>query len=541
VDRPGQPRNSQGVAEIRIIVNPTIAGRTVDHGPSAELKKEAAAFRSFWGEKAELRRFKDGSILETLVWPSDASDLSITQQIMIYVLKRHVHSGVEKSIKFVMDPFGKILPGSTMSGQASLRPFQPLTTAYDELAKAIRDLEGLPLQLRQVSGAGPALRYSSMYPPSNAKDSLSEDPVDVVVNFEGSGRWPDDLVAIQRTKIALLLKMGELLEASLPGVIARVGLENQKHLTLNAAFLDVIYRGGRVAFRLRIQNEREQTLNERSVQNKTLSPQQREEAAVALAAYKRTFVHAPSHAQSICMLCTRFPLLSQTIRLAKKWFSAHLLALHFADEFIELVVAHTFTQPGPWHTPSSVASGFLRTLLFLSRWDWRGEPLIVDLSGDGGGLAAGDVEAMVTRFEAWRKIDPALNRVVLFVASNLDADGVTWTQAGPSKVVAARMTTLARAACALVHDSGVGLNAWALFKSPLTDYDFLLHLHPRFTKKGSSRTATNEHAAAASTAITTTAPAATDGAVELSEEDVQLVGYKPVLLFIEELKVCFLV
>jgi hypothetical protein len=102
------------------------------------------------------------------------------------------------------------------------------------------------------------------------------------------------------------------------------------------------------------------------------------------------------------------------------------------------------------------------------------------------------------------------------------------------------MTTLARAACALVHDSGVGLNASALFKSPLTDYDFLLHLHPRFAKKEGGQTAADEQAAAAATAIATTAAAAADGAVELSEEDVQLVGYKPVLLFIEELKVCFL-
>lgn len=28
----------------------------------------AAAFRAFWGDKAELRRFKDGSILEAVVW-----------------------------------------------------------------------------------------------------------------------------------------------------------------------------------------------------------------------------------------------------------------------------------------------------------------------------------------------------------------------------------------------------------------------------------------------------------------------------------------
>ena len=35
---------------------------------SAEEKEKAEGFRSWWGEKAELRRFKDGSILEAVVW-----------------------------------------------------------------------------------------------------------------------------------------------------------------------------------------------------------------------------------------------------------------------------------------------------------------------------------------------------------------------------------------------------------------------------------------------------------------------------------------
>ncbi|TQS32906.1 hypothetical protein Golomagni_06765, partial [Golovinomyces magnicellulatus] len=34
--------------------------RQMEHGPPAEEQKEAAKFRQFWGEKAELRRFKDG-------------------------------------------------------------------------------------------------------------------------------------------------------------------------------------------------------------------------------------------------------------------------------------------------------------------------------------------------------------------------------------------------------------------------------------------------------------------------------------------------
>lgn len=39
---------------------------TVMRGPNAEDAEAAARFRAFWRDRAELRRFKDGSILETV-------------------------------------------------------------------------------------------------------------------------------------------------------------------------------------------------------------------------------------------------------------------------------------------------------------------------------------------------------------------------------------------------------------------------------------------------------------------------------------------
>ena len=39
-------------------VDPLEASRLVDVGPAADKKAEAAKFRKFWGDRAELRRFK---------------------------------------------------------------------------------------------------------------------------------------------------------------------------------------------------------------------------------------------------------------------------------------------------------------------------------------------------------------------------------------------------------------------------------------------------------------------------------------------------
>ena len=444
------PKVQVSSVEVRFLLNPATAGRVVDHGPSAESKTEAAAFRKFWGQKAELRRFKDGSILESVVWTGNNSEKPIVQQIITFLLERHVDSSIGKSIDFIGDIFKGMLPKGTMIGSQTLTPFQPLMTIYDDLETTIRRLDGLPLQIRHIAAASSNVRYSSGQVPTS--EHLPT-PADVVISFEGSGRWPDDLVAIQRTKIALLLKMGELLTEAKEGIATRLGLENEKYSILNSSFLDVIYNNA--AFRLRIQTEREQYLIDRRLKDKNLDPRSRDEAVLALAAYKRTFIQAPSHTQAIRILCTRFPLLSPIIILVKKWFNSHLLFPHFSEEFIELLVVRTFVQPYPWQSPSSAMTGFLRTLVFLSRWDWRSEPLIVDINGE---LNSKDIEMINTRFEAWKKIDPGMTRMVLFVASKLDLDGITWTQKGPSRVVAARMTTLARSAYSVIKEAELNLD-----------------------------------------------------------------------------------
>lgn len=86
-----------------------------------------------------------------------------------------------------------------------------------------------------------------------------------------------------------------------------------------------------------------------------------------------------------------------------------------------------------------------------------------------------------TRFTAWRKLDPAMNNVVLFVASTIDPTGVIWTQgARPSKVVAARLTALAKASIELVKAKGLEMRIedWqSLFTTPMGDFDFLIHLN----------------------------------------------------------------
>jgi U3 small nucleolar RNA-associated protein 22 len=165
--------------------------------------------------------------------------------------------------------------------------------------------------------------------------------------------------------------------------------------------------------------------------------------------------------------------------------------------------------------PSTATTGFLRTLAWISRWDWRNVPLVVDFSSTfsnnpaesenttSQGMKSEDLERLQTRFEAWRRIDPAMNRVVLFAATNLDEEGTTWTdKSKPEKVVAARLTALAKAATHAVRADEdrqlkhindckdtpeATLSPESLFSTNWKEYDIVIDINPKHTLRPSKK------------------------------------------------------
>ncbi len=496
-----------------IINDPEHVNRAVDHGPAAEDKKAAAKFRRFWGEKAELRRFKDGSILESLVWQKSAQ-ASISEQIIAYILYRHTGINPNSDLDFVGEEFGSLLSDSENAATA----FGALREELRALERHIRELDDIPLQLKQVSAIGAALRSTSLNVPIYSPRAPLATPAEVIINFEGSGRWPDDIIAINRTKIAFLVKVAELLEEAGHGYKCSVGIENEDSPLLNCSLLDIVAPSG-ATFRFRIHNEREEVLLQQMIKSKTTSLHDKDAAVAALAVYKYMFDQLPLHTQSVNTHITRFPLLSPTIRMVKKWFASHLLTSHIREEFIELLVLRVFLQPYPWRAPSSAMTGFLRTLQFIGRWDWRATPLVVDFSGTMGGK---DIQAIQTRLDAWRKIDPAMNRTVIMAASNHDNSGTAFTDGMPSKVIASRMTALARSVTKMVKDQALELEAKALFVPSLAEYDLVIQLAPKFSNGRNGKVEKK-----------------TGGFKNLeiqSDEDLMFVGYEPVKQYVKELE-----
>jgi U3 small nucleolar RNA-associated protein 22 len=459
---------------IGILFDGTQINRTVDHGPSADMKKDAAEFTEFWGDKAELRRFRDGRILESLVWSIKPTEGSTFHQILSYAIGKHFGVDFEKNLKYIESPGGGFFP-KDVPLEHDNKTFQVLLEGFQELERTLRALEDIPLRVSQVSPADSQLSYSSIaYPLTPEKPKMLK-PAEGVMQLEGSARWPDDMEAIQRTKIAFLVKMAESLEESDSSFSCQVGLENEGSLSLNQGYIDVL-NGSGLAFRLRIHHDREVALLEKQLKDKSLQQQEKLEIGTALSIHKQQFLRYPAHCQAMQNLATRYPSFSQSLRLTKYWFSSHHLSSHFAEPLIEMFVAKTYTNPYPWRAPTSPVAGLLRTILLLGRWDWHSEPWIVNLGGEP--MKDAEAAAINTRFEAWRKIDPAMNRVVMFAASNTDGDGTTWTDHGrPMKVVAARMTALAKAASDAIKNQGLGLDVKDLFGSNLAAFDFTIRMN----------------------------------------------------------------
>lgn len=148
--------------------------------------------------------------------------------------------------------------------------------------------------------------------------------------------------------------------------------------------------------------------------------------------------------------------------------------------------------------------------------------MIVDFNNEMNGQ---DIDAIKSRFEAWRKIDPAMNRVAMFAASNVDRDGTTWTESSPSKVVAARFTSLAKAACRLVREQGMSLEPEALFTASMGDYDFVIHLNEKYVEDRKPND-TGRQLVFKNLQVQ-------------ASEDKGLAGFKPVQSFVEELKTLY--
>ena len=386
-----------GEIVLGIAIDPETSQRVVDRGPPSDQQKEVRSFVQLWGDKAQLRRFKDGAIVQAVIWNDDDGNDRYQNQIKLqggYVDKivRHIvrlHYS-KTNIEFALPHLTSVVDGisntkekmSTQSGDP-VATHQDVMKAFDALSQFLRagsqpshyrnqnqNFVELPLMIDAVEPLSACLRYSELFPPtphpflggrsSNNKQvsgAILSQPIEVQIRFESSSKWPSDLKAIGAAKTAMLIQLANSIEA----LNSR---DFDGPIQVSSNYLDLGYRG--YCFRIFIRPDPEIKLLKGLVRPSPV-------ASSILKALTRVHVVAAKHHSMMHSVYTLHPSSSGVVRMAKRWVANHMLSGLITTEAIELMVAKVYSNNGtPLETPSTVASGFLRFLQLLAFHDWLG-------------------------------------------------------------------------------------------------------------------------------------------------------------------------
>ncbi|XP_071756499.2 nucleolar protein 6 [Centroberyx gerrardi] len=515
-----------------LILRPELAASVLERGPPADSPK-AAEFRQLWGSRSELRRFQDGAITEAVLWNGESTceKRLVPREIITHLLQLHADIP-ESSVRYVgamvddVVKMGREVPST--GEEESLKVVQ----SYDDLSRKLWRLEGLPLSITSVQGAHPALRYTQVFPPvplkldysffdreKTARSLVPKEgkpcpayitPITVICHMEGSGKWPHDRVAIRHIRAAFHISLGQL-------------LSKHHHYTCRPCptHLDVWKDG--LAFRIQVAYHREPQVLRESVNAEGLLVVRDNEEAQAL---EMATIHRPLLTSTLHGLQQQHPCFGAVCRLAKRWLGAQLFSEDIPEDTADLLVASLFLQPAPFTPPGSPQVGFLRFLHLLSSFDWRNNPLVVNLNNQ---LTAADYTEIKNDFMASRESLP-----VMFVATPKDKTLSLWTKQAPSVQMLQRVVMLAAESLKALEpqlmDADQTQDIRVAMRPPLDAYDVLIHLNPKQVPLLSQ--AVDPPAATFSRGVMSGSVAQSGGALPV-------IDYSPVSHYLAELREAF--
>ncbi|XP_050422991.1 nucleolar protein 6 [Adelges cooleyi] len=475
---------------IGLRLNPGKAFSVVERGPTANLP-EAKEFRSFWGEKSELRRFKDGEVCEAVVW-SDSNVASnkkrcITREIVQYVLQNKLSIPAERFI-YIADQAETVLnnPFITPIGfeygtgeSASMHCIDN----FNEVGKAIRELEGLPLIVNSVQGVSAVLRYADVIPPlsrSHADDKKTKktkgkcvlastddelkiapgfvQPIEGILQFASSGKWPNELPAVRRMKTAFYINLAARLNQEC-NLVAQPFID----------YVDVMKNG--FVFRFRIYYPGEVALLKKETMPDGMVRYRDTEESVQL---ERSMVQLPTLTSSLHGLHSQYHSFGPTCCLAKRWLRSQLIdSYHFPDICVELLVASFYLRPEPFKITNQPTIGLLHFLRKLATTDWFREFVVVNFNGE---ISKEQISALECSVAA----QPSSSRPAMLLVTPFDLEGTSWTKEAPTLTILARLMHLSKKSLEIVENSfltnGTVDHFKQIFRPSLNEYDVLVVL-----------------------------------------------------------------
>jgi U3 small nucleolar RNA-associated protein 22 len=426
-------------------------------------------------------------------------------------------------------------PATLATGEVESKKIED---TFADLSKQLRGLKGLPLAITSVQGASPEFRHCSVFPPvpwggktprkmlaeplpENQSDCLypscdSATPpfvpaLEVVLQLEGSGKWPTELGAISSVKTSFYT----FLSRALTEQCLLLCSPTEHHL-------DALKSG--YVFRLRIHYPRELAILRETIS--AARPHEGPALKKKLADMERRLVDRPLLTSILHGLSLQYSAFAPGARLCKRWIAAHLLTNHVADEAAELTVARLFLHPEPFSPPNSPECVLLRFLFLLSTHDWEGEPLLINLNNE---LTASDVADIGSQFTSQRSQLPPC-----YIATPLHRKSSPLTSPSPSFPVFHRMCLLARESLSLLTNQIASFDIATtdikqVFRTPLTGYHVLIHLHKKHVPL----------AGQAVDAAVETGPTHTKGSSQRHPTHFPITDFNPVEKYLIELESAF--
>lgn len=470
--------------DIGIILNPDNAYNIVEKGPQSN-EPEAEDFRKFWGNKAEIRRFKDGSITESVLWCRADAPIGekrlICRNIIMFLLKHHFHIIGEK-VNYVANQM-EITIKQIFNELNETNEERSLVAikAFDELSKQLRALNDLPLEIVSVLGIDPIFRYTDVTPPlangSTTKNGFitkqlkgkfrAQKILNGIIQLSPSGKWPDDLDAMKRIKAAFYIE------------IARK-MEDKYHQTTIQVMHDCIEAiKGNLVFRLKIVHPKEVALakEELSTSNNLTKLYKTNEDSLLLEFQGSVL---PKMTSSIHGLHHQFPSYGPSVAIAKRWLYSHMIdTFLWPDECTELIIAEMYIKMTPMEPAIQPQTAFLRFLHRLAQFDPQTEMIVVNFNDE---LPLEKLEEIEGRFSKSRKTLPAL---CIVTSCDFNNHGI-WTSRAPSTNILQRVKILAQSSIALIADNYTKMTMHTvkdLFTTSFDGYDLIIQLNEQYVRK----------------------------------------------------------
>ena len=523
--------------EIGLLVDPETSLKLVDQGPPADDEKGAEAFQKIWGDRAELRRFKDGSILESVVWNiknNISGRYGIVSNAITHLVQRHFGIKIERGVHLWGNEF---IPFLDRERGLNEGVFKPIMNDFIQVSKDMRSLSDLPISITTVSPSSASLRYSSLSIPKPiaiGDPARYIEPIDIVITLESSTRWPDDLFAIQNMKVAFYLKIASQLESRYEGykcTVIHQTMDESERIN-NRSYLELIAPSG-FAYRARIYLDREEYLFQQKLQGSETDSFKKIEMIEAKEFYDNYLVRSCRFTTLFHNVCLSHPSLPTTVRLVKRWMTLHMLSNHIPEEVIELICAKVQMESGSWSASGTHWSGFIRVLHFLKDFDWKHDLFFVNLDTSA---SESDIATLKSKahdnFLKLRHEDPTMSHSAMLLYTNDDTEAIWWQQRKRlSRVILGRLKVLAISSLQCIYDAinkCDGDYLKRLFTPPLQHYDALIYLNScKCTRYVESLTVDAENL-----------PKRQKYKNLLQVEEMHI-GYDPVAHYLEDLKVRF--